>query len=139
MQVYSAEFQILICLGYCEHDEYTGRPVAGHINFDPKSISTTNLLSSQLRIAIHEITHILGFSASKFNDFRDPNDDYSLLSNVLIHESIHLGMATRNVTKIATPEVIRIAREHYNCSSIDGVEIEDGGGLGTIGTFILKN
>jgi hypothetical protein len=78
----------------------------------------------------------LGFSWDKLSDFRNPNDSYSFLTEVFAYETIQLGSEERTVTKIVTPNVLRIAKEHFNCSS--GVELENGGGNGTQGSHWEK-
>lgn len=40
----------------------------------------------------------------------------------------------RNVTSIITPKVIEVVQRHFNCSSVQGAELEDDGGSGTAGS-----
>jgi hypothetical protein len=101
---------------------------------------------SVLGIAIHEIHHILGFSSSQIgSDFRDPNNGYAILpqSKVLKVQTVLYGAISRDVTKVITPTVVQVAREHFGCQDLDGVELEDGGSSGTAGSHwekrILQN
>ena len=41
------------------------------------------------------------------------------------------GLTTRNVTMIVTPRVAEEARKHFNCSTLEGAELEDQGEIGT--------
>ena len=41
------------------------------------------------------------------------------------------GITYRNVTMIVTPRVVEEARRHFNCSTLEGAELEDQGEMGT--------
>ena len=40
----------------------------------------------------------------------------------------------RNVTAIVTPQVQAVVREHFACDDLVGAELEDDGGVGTMGS-----
>jgi len=42
----------------------------------------------------------------------------------------------KQVWKLITPNVLKYARAHFNCSSLNGVQLEDGGGIGTMGSHL---
>jgi hypothetical protein len=44
----------------------------------------------------------------------------------------------KNVTQIVTPSVVKAVREHFGCSTLNGAELEDGGGAGTAGSHWEK-
>ena len=55
---------------------YFYRPIAGHANLCPKSISTkTQELETLLSTVKHEILHALGFSVSLYAFYRDENGE----------------------------------------------------------------
>ena len=55
----------------CREDQYNC-PIAGQANFGPNAMSVSSAdLSSMVATAVHEISHALGFSSSKFSEFRD--------------------------------------------------------------------
>ncbi len=56
----------------CESDSITNRPVAGFINFDPSNLSPdkSEVFDQQLKTALHEISHVLGFAQDKFANAR---------------------------------------------------------------------
>lgn len=52
------------------------RPIAGHANLCPKSITTKSQeLETLLSTVKHEILHALGFSASLYAFYRDENGE----------------------------------------------------------------
>lgn len=106
-----------------------GRSVAGYLNFNPSAVSSTPGKDYELNFgaAIHEMTHVLGFSSGKYGAFRYPNGTVIPKSEVLFNTTVN-GIPTN---KIKTPRVVQWARNHFNCPTIDGVELENQGGEGT--------
>ena len=43
------------------------------------------------------------------------------------------GSSSRPTYEIITPTVVKMARRHYNCSSMEGVKLEASGGRGSAG------
>ena len=123
----------------CQSDQYR-RPTAGHANFSPARISTSaDDYEVQLSTAWHEIVHALGFSSSKFGDFRVPGDitQTEAYSNI-VRTFTERGKA---VSKIVTPNVVTKVREQYGCTDpwpSAGWELEDYGGSGTAGSHWEK-
>jgi hypothetical protein len=119
----------------CRSDQY-GRPIAGHANFGPDRISTDALQrNEQVAVATHEIAHALGWSSSKFAQFRDhATGALRGVSNVISTYT----QAGKTVQKLTTPAVVQAVREHFGCASLDGAELEDQGGSGTAGSHLEK-
>ena len=105
-----------IYMDYESNQPYCGRININHqINFSKKGIEEylTNIL-------IHEMTHILGFSSYYFEFFNfnlTQIDKYGIKRFYLISSN-----------------VIKVAKKYFNCSDIDGVELENDGGGGTVGS-----
>ncbi|THD20901.1 Leishmanolysin peptidase [Fasciola hepatica] len=142
-------------LGYASHCQLaakTDRPVAGYINFCPGALSQKPMDSMRsLFIAKHELLHALGFSNSLFAMYRDPlgrpltprdpktelpalgwsqtGSVYQWSSNVVKTVTRRWLSAYGNQTKeahiVVTPTVVRVARDFFNCPTLDGVELED--------------
>jgi leishmanolysin len=93
-----------------------------------------------LSTTLHEITHVLGFSAYLFNFFVDENGNKLGYHNI-VKETPRRGLDGTVVLML--PSVTRIAREHYNCTDIEGQELENRGDLGSRGShweqIVLKN
>lgn len=91
---------------------------------------TTYGFEQQLSLVTHEITHILGFSDGMYSLFTDENgDEYGLLGVVA---EIELRGTTRSVIK--TPTVLKEARSIFGCETLQGLELENGGGDGSAGS-----
>ena len=100
------------------------RPVMGYILLNQNySINKTNAEDYLIMLLLHEITHILVFSKNLF-------EYYQYSGNVTTTESIN-GI---DRTFIITSNVRNAAAKHFGCSSIIGVELENQGGTGSIGS-----
>ncbi|RNE95201.1 leishmanolysin [Trypanosoma rangeli] len=91
-----------------------GRPCAGAVNFNPKYIRATH---ADVGTAVHEIGHALGFLSDRFWWFKM----VSQIPNVRGKEYVWV---------ISSPKVKELARKYHNCPTLEGMELEDGGGGG---------
>ncbi|RNE96375.1 leishmanolysin, partial [Trypanosoma rangeli] len=89
-----------------------GRPYAGVVNFNPKYIKATDEL---VGAAAHEIGHLLGFSYDRFKKLNMVSE----VPNVRGKEYVWV---------VSSPKVKELARKYYNCPTLEGMELEDGGG-----------
>ena len=112
----------LASAGMKYYDKEKGQPLVGVININPNAnyskINSKNYFES---IVLHEFTHILGFSHEHLKNFTDnifyKQDEYGI-----------------DRSYINSPKVLKVAKEYFNCSNIDGVELEEYGGSGTAGS-----
>ncbi|XP_050360063.1 leishmanolysin-like peptidase isoform X3 [Nymphalis io] len=142
---------------HCQQESALDRPVAGHANFCPGELSTKYRdLPSVLSTVKHEMLHALGFSVSLFGFYRDENGEPlterrpdtgnpPLDEELQIHRwsdrvvknitrkkwMIREGYISRTFYMIVTPRVVKEVRDHFNCSTLEGAELEDQGGDGT--------
>lgn len=98
---------------------YAGRVVVNSINFA--------LASNENRytIIVHEITHLLGFSSSLYGYWKD--------SSGMSYAKV-LGVYTKrgaSKTYLITPNVKSKAQEIFDCSTLEGMELEDQGSSST--------
>ena len=98
-----------------------GQPVVGLVNISTK-LDFTKMNSKDYfqSIILHEFTHILGFNK---DIFRRMNSTFSRVDEY-------------NITRyyLNSSRVLQVAKNYYNCSEIDGVELEESGGSGTAGS-----
>ena len=103
------------------HSVSNYQPLLGliYINKDVnyEKINSIQYLSSVL---IHECTHILGFSKSYFGKL--------YMTFTQINE---YGVERHYIN---STRVLKVARKYYNCDSLKGVELEEYGGDGTVGS-----
>ncbi|XP_039611313.1 leishmanolysin-like peptidase [Polypterus senegalus] len=147
---------IVAYAAYCQLEGTLDRPVAGYANLCPNMISTqTQEFIGMLSTVKHEIIHALGFSAGLFA-FYHSNDGKPLTrrnANGLPPFNESLGLyqwsdkvvrsATRlwdvsgnkrlrhDVYLLVTPHVVEEARKHFACPILEGMELENQGGMGT--------
>lgn len=106
----------------------TNRPVAGIIGFTLKTDPTKpNWLQYYTTLALHEFSHVLAFNPSMYNLFVDSNNNVISQDKVLATTTLN----GESRTLIITPKVVAAAQRHFNCPSIQGVELENQGGTGT--------
>ena len=105
-------------------DRDSKRPVLGAIelslyyNFGQKN--SEKFLAMLL---LHEITHILGFSDYLFPFFLG-----------IKHPTIKADINGITRVLISTPKVLEKARGHFGCPSLEGVELENQGDEGSVGS-----
>ncbi|KAL0808932.1 hypothetical protein ABMA28_012593 [Loxostege sticticalis] len=142
---------------HCQQESALDRPVAGHANFCPGELSTKYRdLPSVMSTVKHEMLHALGFSVSLFAFYRDENGEPlterrpdtgnpPLDEELQIHKwsdrvvknvtrknwMIRGGYMERTFHMMVTPRVVKEVRDHFNCSLLEGAELEDQGGDGT--------
>ncbi|XP_073817388.1 leishmanolysin-like peptidase, invadolysin [Musca autumnalis] len=154
---------------HCQQEATLDRPIAGHANLCPDSISTKpQELHTLISTVKHEILHALGFSVSLFAFFRDDdgnprtprnpdtgkphlNEDLQIhqWSNTTIRKitrqnwSVRGGHVNKTIDMMVTPRVVAEVRKHFDCDKLEGAELEDQGGEGTALTHwekrILEN
>ena len=102
--------------------EETGQPLIGVVNINTNvNYSKINSQEYFQSIIIHEFTHILGFSNYFFITYM--NNIFSKVDEYGIQRFY-----------INSSRVLETAKKYFNCSDIDGVELEESGGSGTVGS-----
>ncbi|KIH64412.1 Leishmanolysin [Ancylostoma duodenale] len=142
---------------HCQQEAELDRPVAGHVNLCPASLSThrhdREILLSTVK---HEILHALGFSVGLYAFFRDENGkprtrrnrygkpislnkelgyyewDRNTITTILREDWwTGEGKVVHPVHMMVTPRVREEARQHFACDLLEGAELENQGGDGT--------
>lgn len=142
---------------HCQQESSLDRPIAGHANLCPASISTKpQEMETLLSTVKHEILHALGFSVSLYAFYRDnqtnpltprhPDTGKPTLNEKLqtyqwsdkIIKTIQRpnwmvrgGVISRIMHMVVTPRVVEEVRSHFDCPDLEGAELEDQGEEGT--------
>ena len=112
----------LASAGIRYYEKETGQPLVGIININTKAnYSKINSKEYFQSIVLHEFTHILGFTYAHLNDF---------VHNIFTKKDKY-GITRYYVN---STKVIEVAKKYFNCSDIDGVELEEYHGEGTAGS-----
>ncbi|EWS75215.1 leishmanolysin family protein (macronuclear) [Tetrahymena thermophila SB210] len=118
--------------------DYDPGPIVGRIKFNigtMKNIgTTTQAFESDFATAIHELTHVLGFSSSAMQYWIDPDTNQPYLANVGKIQVKDTVRGVSNVIKLKSKNVLDTARRYYNCPSLDSVPLENQGGSGSFGS-----
>uniref|UniRef100_A0A7S1PXC8 Leishmanolysin-like peptidase n=1 Tax=Neobodo designis TaxID=312471 RepID=A0A7S1PXC8_NEODS len=133
----------------CALHPTTDRPTLAHMNVAPETIKHNDNLYDVL---LHELTHALGFTPSVYGFYRHPNNntqryrDYDpvmypygpLNGTGAVYDTTltpprvsvdYVQLANNPGTKLyfVTPTVVAHAKTHWDCQTITGVELENGG------------
>uniref|UniRef100_A0A8C7B0D8 Leishmanolysin-like peptidase n=1 Tax=Neovison vison TaxID=452646 RepID=A0A8C7B0D8_NEOVI len=147
---------IISYAAYCQQEAKMDRPIAGYANLCPNMISTQpQEFIGMLSTVKHEIIHALGFSAGLFAFYhdKDGNPLTSRFADGLPPFNYSLGLyqwsdkvvrkverswnvrdnkiISHTVYLLVTPRVVDEARKHFNCPILEGMELENQGGMGT--------
>lgn len=135
----------------CNFDQFD-RPTAGAINFclnqvelDDNGGASDAVKQDNFDVAVHEAAHILGMSSNAFRYFYDSETGKPRTSRPFQTESVTcvdgvertLGLPAGNTLKmgtklngqryasIVTPRVQAVVRNHFNCQSLEGAQLEN--------------
>jgi len=125
---------------------FFGRPLAGHVNFNPRyfqRFATPGYsefdFHAAVKVGVHEFTHAMGFSSGFYQSYRDPSTGAAYpgygTKQITKTGTTPSGTSwTKQVQTLTTPRMLALAQKHYNCPTLQGVELEDYGGSGTAGS-----
>ncbi|VDO80131.1 unnamed protein product [Haemonchus placei] len=155
--LYDVDFVLIVsvfgrgCVGemlayahHCALDPYTNRPIAGHVNFCPAALKSMKSIefSHGMNTVKHELTHAFVFAPPLYPYFPGagpPQRDgkVNLIPNVAqrftrVDWETSKGPMEHDVYMITTPKVREEARRHFNCSTLEGAEVENHGPPATI-------
>ncbi|KAK6019524.1 hypothetical protein OSTOST_14839, partial [Ostertagia ostertagi] len=135
---------------HCAIDPSTKRPIAGQVNICPNTFNTTAFNEhSRMEVAVkHELTHAFVFSPMLFRDFPGAGQ-YRREKNLYVIPNVvdritrsdwetSSGAMKHDVYMMVTPKVRQEARRHFNCSTLEGAELENYGGIGLAGAHWEK-
>ncbi|XP_063788610.1 leishmanolysin-like peptidase [Pseudophryne corroboree] len=147
---------IVAYAAYCQLEAEMDRPIAGYANLCPNMISTQpQEFAGMLSTVEHEIIHALGFSAGLFALYYDDNGEpltpRYMNGLPIFNESLGVyqwsdrvvrtvtrswdvrgpRMVQHNVFLLVTPRVTAEVQKHFNCPILEGMELENQGGMGT--------
>ena len=114
----------------CSLSSTDGRPLTGMIQINQKYLTVSSAsIKSFTSSFIHELLHSMAISPYLF-------DAYPVGKNKAVKTELVDG---KKVSKIILPSVIEWAKEHFGCSSADGVFFEDEGDDGSVGSHWEKS
>lgn len=120
----------------CVQTDQYGRCTVGFINIVPELLDVEGgnspaTITSERHTTLHELTHVLGGILPGTphvadDGSRKPNGDIWTYSQAVpMSETSAATDPKRTAIFMRTPRVLRMARDHYNCSTLPGVPLED--------------
>jgi hypothetical protein len=98
-----------------------GRPVGGLINVSPgKLVETGNDIN--YATILHEMFHVVGFSAAAFPTYIDANGEPLTELGVIEKTKLKYG---KTVYLAKPPRLLEAARAHFECDSVKGIELDE--------------
>ncbi|KAL4478585.1 hypothetical protein ABPG74_006820 [Tetrahymena malaccensis] len=133
----------LASAGFCELNP---GPIIGRVRFNIGTLkmnADNSLFQDNFSVALHELTHALGFSGGAIQYWIDPDTGQpygSNVSKVLTQTSL---WGINGVNKLSSKNVVQTAKNHYACPTINGMFLENQGGDGSMGSHwerdLIKN
>ena len=100
------------------------RPILGGIILRSSyNFTQTNAQNFLIMLLLHEVTHVLGFSNNLFKHFQ---------TNDTLTKTKTINGIQRNL--FTGSNVIKYAKKHFGCDDIEGIELENQGGSGSVGS-----
>ncbi|EGR28962.1 leishmanolysin family protein, putative [Ichthyophthirius multifiliis] len=121
----------------CAHNEQHLRPSFGRIQFNLGLVGINDdneSFENDVETTVHEIIHILGFSGFQMQLWIDPDTgkyygQYGL--HKITRDVIYRGLKTQIVF---SKNILLTARKYYNCPTMEGMQLENEGGAGSLGS-----
>ena len=118
--------------GPCVLENGTNRPVVGMVAINEKYMKVEPKQVIRLyETLLHEIAHILAVSPSLY-------DKFDTTASTFVEETRKSNTSSATVYKLVTPKLVAAAREHFGCSTISGVYLENEGDSGSAGAHFEK-
>lgn len=127
--------------GACKVSTYDGRPIMGTIIINLYYLDAKNDVNfeNSFTTLLHEAHHILGFQSNFFKRFYNEDINGTRPETEVVTET----SATPFQVKFIMSDVLEFAKEHFDCSSMDGVPLENSGTEATKAShwdkFVLGN
>jgi len=129
------DLPVLALANACDLHPTTNRPIAGQVQFNYAYQDGTQELDFQasLYTTLHEIGHILAFSASLYQYFIDPKTGRKL-DNPTMQKTVN----GQDITVLTTGPLTTRLRKHFNCPNLEGAYLENEGSLGSAGSHFER-
>lgn len=121
---------------YCYQDPKNLRPLIGQVNFNLNYLDTKDSnYDMTVKTVIHELTHVLAFSSSLYSSFLDANGKKYDFNSMIKKTTSKKGVAG---TAMNTPNLVALAKKHFNCATLDSVALENDGSAGSAGSHFER-
>ncbi|EGR33994.1 leishmanolysin family protein, putative, partial [Ichthyophthirius multifiliis] len=123
---------------YCAlADQEIERPTFGRVNFNLRYMDKLGKdhksFENYLEITIHEILHVIGFSANLMYYWIDPETNEPYNTDYINKLQIKLNYRGLKTTLLTSKNVVKVTKKYYNCPTAQGMQLENQGGVGSVG------
>jgi len=126
----------VFCSGESLAYDQNGRPLVGHINWNPKNYDL-GADTFNFNVGLHAMLHVLGFSADRMLNFRNistASNDTEILEPYSSPPVKGISLDERDMSLLTTPRVAQVFHEYTGCDTIEGAVLEDQGGATIAGS-----
>ena len=88
-----------------------------------------------VKTVIHELTHVLAFSSSLYSSFLDVNGKKYDMNVMIKKTNSKTGVVG---TAMNTPNLVALAKKHFNCPTLDSIALENDGSAGSAGSHFER-
>ncbi|EGR33805.1 leishmanolysin family protein, putative, partial [Ichthyophthirius multifiliis] len=118
------------------------RPIFGQVSFNIYNMFEQDdnpvVFNNDLEITIHEIIHIVGFSANAMYYWMNPKTNKRYGKEYKKDLQIEKTIRKIKTVFLTSKNVVEVTRKYYNCPTAEGMQIENQGGQGTQGAHWEK-
>jgi len=121
---------------YCGVEPVHGRPFIGLLNMNPTYLDSKDM-SAMLSVAKHELIHLLAFSPDLYSSWIDSTGNKRTQSTDTVTKSFRDSTGTlqkRDISRLVTPQLVYQLKNHFNCPTATGVDLEESGSSGSAGS-----
>lgn len=116
----------------CKFDLGSFRTIGGQVNLNlaygkPKDVNDDKFSHMIQTTVAHEITHAVGFNPGLFDRFQTKELKTLGIPNIVKDPNTTAG----HYFEVKTPKVLEMAKDHFNCSTMQGLELEQSGEPGS--------
>ena len=125
---FNNEEHTLASASACGFDDGNNRPNVGSVHISQKTMKATpDYVKRLYETLMHEIGHILAFSPDLY-------DMFDTEEKIYVKETRKTDAGEIEAYKLISPKVVAAAREHFGCSTLSGVYLENEGDSGSAGS-----
>jgi hypothetical protein len=111
--------------GACDFDyDFRKAPKIGMMEVNLNYFDLEDTIEDNHAVIMHEMTHTFGFASWLYKYWKNKDDNYNLYDQDKYFPN-PIDMRGKATALIATPRVLKEAREHFNCPTLMGMELEN--------------
>ena len=116
----------------CQIERQTNRPNVGVISINEKYLDIDkSQIQKFVKVLLHEAIHILAISPSLYDKIPTATPAYEQVT-------VNSNLGENKIFRLTTPKLLQAAKNHFGCSSMVGVNLENEGSNSSAGAHFEK-